>query len=243
MRGWCLLVIVKFAMFRYYYHVPPTSLWDFVRPTYWHPMASLEQSLMDLDALERDSLLLPLHHPHHHHRHLHLRHSADDDDAFFKDLPHAKAPAKNDATSPATTEPASNDPSHAATSASKPVYSNYSYSSSSVVDDKGRRVRSVRRRYEDANGRLKAVHEREVDGKTLVTTWNRATKDDAGTHDTICSDGAVDAFEALWKDTPFAKAHQAGEALPPSDQTKSGDANEENPAVDTAQQPRDVAMA
>ncbi|RLO03782.1 hypothetical protein DYB28_004649, partial [Aphanomyces astaci] len=69
------------------------------------------------------------------------------------------------------------------------------------------------------NGRLKAVHEREVDGKTLVTTWNRATKDDAGTHDTICSDGAVDAFEALWKDTPFAKAHQAGEALPPSDQT------------------------
>ncbi|CAK4080167.1 unnamed protein product [Aphanomyces euteiches] len=188
-------------MFRYYYHVP-ASHWDLVRPTYWHPMASLEQSLMDLEALDQDMMLssFPLQ-PHHH---LLSVPCTIDDEEFFRDLPVAK-----DTTATIESVPPSTTPD-------KRAFSNYSYSSSSVVDDKGRRVRSVRRRFEDASGRLKAVHERTVDGKTLVTTWNKATKDDQGTHETKCLDDTTspEEFEALWKETPFGKAHQSGEPLP-----------------------------
>ncbi|KAF0703507.1 hypothetical protein As57867_007592, partial [Aphanomyces stellatus] len=147
-------------MFRYYYTRPVTS-WDIVRPTYWHPMASLEQSLMDLEALEREMMLsqFPLRA---HHRLLSVPCSKEDDE-FFKDLPVADRGA-------ATTEHVTNDAQNQPQPSDTRAFSNYSYSSSSVVDDKGRRVRSVRRRYEDANGRLKAVHERTLDGKTLVTT-------------------------------------------------------------------------
>ncbi|ETV89933.1 hypothetical protein H310_15226 [Aphanomyces invadans] len=94
-----------------------------------------------------------------------------------------------------------------------------------------------------ANGRLKAVHERELDGKSLVTTWNRATKDDEGTHETICSEGVASAeeFEGLWKDTPFAKAQKAGEPLPASDNTKTLP-KEDNPAIEPATQ-QDATMS
>ncbi|CAI5735755.1 unnamed protein product [Peronospora destructor] len=84
-------------------------------------------------------------------------------------------------------------------------FSSYSFSSSSVLDDTGRRVTTTRRRYEDSNGQLKAVHEREIDGKKLRTTWRRQNKTDEGQHESICSTGDPDEFEELWQQTPFAK--------------------------------------
>ncbi|GMF19478.1 unnamed protein product [Phytophthora lilii] len=88
------------------------------------------------------------------------------------------------------------------------TYSSYSFSNSSVVDDKGRRVTTMRRRYEDSTGRLKAVHEREIDGKKLRTTWSRKSNEDEGTHESICSSGSPEEFEALWQQTPFGEAQK-----------------------------------
>ncbi|KAE9288354.1 hypothetical protein PF008_g26166 [Phytophthora fragariae] len=88
------------------------------------------------------------------------------------------------------------------------TFSSYSFSNSSVVDDKGRRVTTTRRRYEDSTGRLKAVHEREIDGKKLRTTWNRQSKQDEGHHESICSSGSPEEFEALWQQTPFGEAQK-----------------------------------
>lgn len=88
------------------------------------------------------------------------------------------------------------------------TFSSYSFSNSSVVDDKGRRVTTTRRRYEDSSGRLKAVHEREIDGKKLRTTWLRQSKDDEGQHEAICSSGSPEEFEALWQQTPFGEAQK-----------------------------------
>jgi hypothetical protein len=47
--------------------------------------------------------------------------------------------------------------------------------------DKGRRVTSTRRRYENSTGRLKAVHDRQIEGKKLRSTWNRMGPDDERT--------------------------------------------------------------
>ncbi|CAI5735774.1 unnamed protein product [Peronospora destructor] len=87
-------------------------------------------------------------------------------------------------------------------------FSSYSFSSSSVLDDTGRRVTTTRRRYEDSNGQLKAVHEREIDGKKLRTTWRRQNKTDEGQHESICSTGDPDEFEELWQQTPFGQAQK-----------------------------------
>ncbi|OQR85659.1 hypothetical protein ACHHYP_11587 [Achlya hypogyna] len=170
----------------YYMHVPELttlSPWDMVRPRYWYPSMNLEQSLLDLELLEMTQALLPL-------LALNLLDAPTTDDDFFADLP----VGANTATElPATGAAAC---------------SNYSYSHASVVDDQGKRVTSVRRRYEDSSGRLKAVHEREVDGKRLVTKWTKKDKDDKGEHLTLCSEGVDKAgFEALWAETPFHKAH------------------------------------
>ncbi|CEG45601.1 uncharacterized protein PHALS_01887, partial [Plasmopara halstedii] len=62
---------------------------------------------------------------------------------------------------------------------------------------------STRRRYEDSTGRLKAVHERQVEGKKLRSTWSRMGPDDEGKHEATCSGGTQDEFEALWQETPF----------------------------------------
>ncbi|KAE9050897.1 hypothetical protein PR003_g5475 [Phytophthora rubi] len=88
------------------------------------------------------------------------------------------------------------------------TFSSYSFSNSSVVDDKGRRVTTTRRRYEDSTGRLKAVHEREIDGKKLRTTWSRQSKQDEGRHESICSSGSPEEFETLWQQTPFGEAQK-----------------------------------
>ncbi|OWZ07103.1 hypothetical protein PHMEG_00020550 [Phytophthora megakarya] len=59
-------------------------------------------------------------------------------------------------------------------------FSSYSFSNSFMFNDKGWRMTNTRRRYDDSTGRLKAVHEREVDGKKLRSTWNRMGPDDEG---------------------------------------------------------------
>ncbi|CAI5726245.1 unnamed protein product [Peronospora destructor] len=87
-------------------------------------------------------------------------------------------------------------------------FSSYSFSSSSVLDDMGRRVTTTRRRYEDSNGQLKAVHEREIDGKKLRTTWRRQNTTEEGQHESICSTGNPDEFEELWQQTPFGQAQK-----------------------------------
>jgi hypothetical protein len=123
-----------------------------------------------------------------------------EDDEFFKDLPVA-------ARGMAAQEQVS-----AAPGVSRRAFSNYSYSNSSVVDDKGQRVASTRRRYEDSNGRLKAIHRREMDGTTLTTTWMKEDANDPGKHESICSKGTPEDFEAKWKGTPFAIAQEKNEA-------------------------------
>ncbi|GMF61034.1 unnamed protein product [Phytophthora fragariaefolia] len=89
-----------------------------------------------------------------------------------------------------------------------PTFSSYSFSNSSVIDGKGNRVTTTRRRYEDSTGRLKAVHEREIGGKKLRTTWSRQSKEDEGQHESICSSGSPEEFEALWQQTPFGEAQK-----------------------------------
>jgi len=86
------------------------------------------------------------------------------------------------------------------------AYSSYSYTTSSSLDKNGKRVVNTRRRYEDSNGRLKAIHDREIDGKKLKAIWLRKNKNDEGEHKLICSSGTVDEFEKMWADTPFGKA-------------------------------------
>ncbi|KAF0707989.1 Aste57867_6479 [Aphanomyces stellatus] len=203
------------SLFRYY---RPSTAFDYVRPSFWYPMASMEQSLMDIDALVNDMTMAAF--PLRTHSLLTAPLMNEDDD-FFKDLPVAAR------GTPAT----ESIPAEAASTTR--AFSNYSYSSASVVDDKGRRVHSVRRRYEDSNGRLKAVHERTMDGKTVVTTWNKAHKDDEGTTKTLCSAGTtVDDFETQWKDTPFAKAHESAEPL--VEQAKPASIENKEPAKATA---------
>uniref|UniRef100_A0AAV1T3A7 Uncharacterized protein n=1 Tax=Peronospora matthiolae TaxID=2874970 RepID=A0AAV1T3A7_9STRA len=87
-------------------------------------------------------------------------------------------------------------------------FSSYSFSNSSVVDEKGRRVAMTRRRYEDSTGHLKAVHEREIDGKKIRMTWRQQGKEENGQHESICSSGSPEEFEALWQQTPFGAAQK-----------------------------------
>ncbi|KAJ0404119.1 hypothetical protein ATCC90586_007375 [Pythium insidiosum] len=85
-------------------------------------------------------------------------------------------------------------------------YQSYSFSQSTVVGEDGKPVTSTRRRYEDSSGRLKATHERCVNGQVMRQEWRRETASDKGRSDTICSIGDVEAFEAAWRATPFGRA-------------------------------------
>ena len=181
---------------------PPTrtlSIWDRVRPNFWYPMASFEQSMMDFDRMADQMLATSFNRDFFHHQG-----RDEDDDEFFKDLP-AKEQDKNKNKNKEQKQEHKQDNKREDKQEDR-SFSSYSYSSSSVLDDKGRRITSRRRRYEDSNGRLKALHEREVDGKKLRTIWNRMQKDDEGKHDTICLSGSPEEFEKLWQETPFAKA-------------------------------------
>ncbi|CAI5726462.1 unnamed protein product [Peronospora effusa] len=228
------------------------SSWDLVRPRFWYPMSSLEQSVMELEHLSdsimrprslfdmrRDILAVP--------KYVEDKDEPVDDD-FFVDLPvvsHTYKPTsfhmapKQDEKVLMNKESADNVSSDIDTrtdmevddkgneqmdqadgSASEPVKTlekvegidktmethcnkNKQICHESCKDNMGRRVTTTRRRYEDSNGQLKAVHEREIDGKKLRTTWRRQNKADRGQHESICSIGNPDEFETLWLETPF----------------------------------------
>jgi hypothetical protein len=128
-----------------------------------------------------------------------------EDDEFFKDLPVAQKGEQGQTRQPEVQKESTR------------AFSSYSYSSSSIVDDTGHRVSSIRRRYEDSTGRLKAIHEREVNGKRMKTVWNRRDKEDKGEHHTVCSGGTAEEFEKVWHETPFGKA-QSQEQLQAKDE-------------------------
>ncbi|CAI5701948.1 unnamed protein product [Peronospora effusa] len=265
------------------------SSWDLVRPRFWYPMSSLEQSVMELEHLSdsimrprslfdrrRDILAVP--------KYVEDKDEPVDDD-FFVDLPvvsHTYKPTSfhmapeqyekglmnkesaenvssdiDTSTDMEVDDKGNEQMDQAEGSASEPVktlekvegndktmdthchknkqiyhesckvapiakhkvapksdaecrnFSSYSFSSSSVLDNMGRRVTTTRRRYEDSNGQLKAVHEREIDGKKLRTTWRRQNKADKGQHESICSIGNPDEFETLWQETPFGRAQKS----------------------------------
>jgi hypothetical protein len=229
------------------------SSWDLVRPRFWYPMSSLEQSMMELEHMS--DLMSRSRFPFDVGSEMLAAPSLLDDDDFFRDLPmlareqrpatqHREATAqpmemeptpaqaacqaqsrdndpnkttKKTKTKPAAakatlkhqqqtgiTDAADKDPANQY----RRAFSSYSFSDSSIVDDKGRRVTSTRRRYEDSTGRLKAVHERQIEGKKLRSTWNRMGPDDEGQHEAVCSSGTADEFEALWQTTPFGEAQK-----------------------------------
>lgn len=200
------------------------SSWDLVRPRFWYPMSSLEQSMMELEHMS--DLMRRSRFPFDTSNEMLAAPSSHDDDDFFRDLPvlareqqpaaqqrekKAQPPPVGKQTVAATNTTRDNDPNKQTNEndhVHRRAFSSYSFSNSSVVDDKGRRVTSTRRRYEDSTGRLKAVHERQVEGKTLRTTWNRAGPDDKGQHESVCSSGSPDEFEALWQQTPFGAAQK-----------------------------------
>ncbi|ETK87400.1 hypothetical protein L915_08166 [Phytophthora nicotianae] len=199
-------------------------MWDRVQPSLWHPLASLEQSLMDVEMMARrvfsprfppfapftPDMLPKLHH---------------DDHDFFKDLPIKKPEeATKETLEAATPEYSAQNPldkekegteaaldkkepsTAAAGTVPHPTYSSYSYTYSTVLDHNGHCIGSARRRYEDSTGRLKATHEREIDGKKLKMVWQRSNTQDEGGHQTICSSGSPDEFEKEWVETPFGRA-------------------------------------
>ncbi|ETW04252.1 hypothetical protein H310_04580 [Aphanomyces invadans] len=158
------------------------EMWNLLRPSNWHPAAALEQSLLEGDKLERAMLnslkLVPWG--------WNMEQLAKEEREFFQDIPDDyKGKEQNSKT---TTLP----------------YANYSYSSAYLVDNDGRRVESVRRRYEDSTGKLKAMHARDVNGRKMLAKWNRDQYSDKGTHEVKCSEGTPEEFEELWKKTPFA---------------------------------------
>lgn len=185
------------------------SPWEFVRPRYWCPMSSLEQSMMDLEHM--DDRMLRSRFPFR--DEMQVAPSTTEDDDFFSDLP---------VTARDTAQRL--DTQHAPADADcQRAFSSYSFSNSSVVDDKGRRVVSTRRRYEDSTGRLKAVHERQIDCDTLRSVWSRQTKDDAGTHESTCSSGTPDDFERAWQATPFGEAQKKTITAPREDEEQPQD--------------------
>ncbi|EGZ19727.1 hypothetical protein PHYSODRAFT_285326 [Phytophthora sojae] len=245
------------------------SSWDLVRPRFWYPMSSLEQSMMELEHMA--DVMTRSRFPFDAGSEMLAAPSNLDDDDFFRDLPvlareqrpatqHRRVAAAQPQTQAQTqTQPKTqsdttsardNDPNKA--NSAKPTvdvkttpsssargasgeqqaqhateragsndadnqqhhhhhqraFSSYSFSNSSIVDDKGRRVTSTRRRYEDSTGRLKAVHERQIEGNKLRTTWNRMGPDDDGRTEAVCSTGTPEEFEALWQQTPFGEAQK-----------------------------------
>ncbi|KAG2766284.1 hypothetical protein JG687_00015268 [Phytophthora cactorum] len=85
------------------------------------------------------------------------------------------------------------------------AFSTYTFSKSAILDDEGRQVASMQGSYEDSTGRQKAVHERQIEGTKLRTTWSSMD----GQHETTCSSGTPEEFEAEWQQTPFGEAQKA----------------------------------
>lgn len=191
------------------------STWERVRTSMWHPMATVEQSLMDMERLTSQLLsgrafpfsrtLLPRMHT--------------DEDDFFHDLEVSSSADKTKDNAKAE-QPQSADAADSGQS-----YSSYSFSSSTVLDSDGHRVSTVRRRYEDSTGRLKAVHEREIDGKKLKDVWRREHADDKGEHHSCCVGGSSEEFEEEWKQTPFGQAAEHGKQQELGSSKSNSDSN------------------
>lgn len=191
------------------------STWDLVRPPMWHPMSVLELSLMDDDELLRPLSMLsaaPL-------TTMMTLPTTTADDEFFKDLPIDQASAQEQQRAGTATP----EEEH------KRAFSSYSFSQSTVHDAQGRTIGSTRRRYEDSTGRLKAVHEREVDGRRLVTIWNKKDREDQGEHRAIASEGSAEEFETMWADTPFGKAHAQKRKQLEQEQAQQGQQQQQHP--------------
>ncbi|KAF0700624.1 Aste57867_8802 [Aphanomyces stellatus] len=177
-------MLARRAAFRFLSTSPlrhPRHLWDLLHVSKWHPAAALEQSLLELKKMEITALdqltSIPWGWD--------TNALAKEDEEFFKDVASEYHPEKD-------------------------VYTllplaNYSYSSAYVVDKDGKRVQSIRRRYEDSTGRLKAMHARRIQGKELVERWDRKHYDDKGVHESMCTDGTPEAFEKEWHLTPFGE--------------------------------------
>jgi hypothetical protein len=168
-------------------------------------MATAEQSLMEMDRIASQFFsrsLFPI---------TRVREGEDD---FFNDLT-----VKSSDEVP--------DPKKASGSdASDRSYSSYSFSSSTVVDEEGHRVSTTRRRYEDSTGRLKALHEREIDGKKLKNVWQRKNASEKGEHHSMCIGANADEFESQWKHTPFGQAEEEQQKK----QVSEGSAKDEDEA-------------
>ncbi|EEY56843.1 uncharacterized protein PITG_10366 [Phytophthora infestans T30-4] len=249
------------------------STWDLVRPRFWYPMSSLEQSMMDLEHMSNlmSRSRIPLRHGQRDAggapamltttnysgiclcfcasrdrrrstaRSLHSRQKKKTDNVAHDPTPtRDNDPNKQTVKAKVTTstkasnkkqkqQSDSSDSSNVdADSQYRRAFSSYTFSNSSIVDDKGQHVTSSRRRYEDSTGRLKAVHERQIEGKKLRTTWNRMRPDDEGQHEAICSSGTPDEFETMWQQTPFGEAQkktikdqQRQQQLQPGQQTRT----------------------
>ncbi|TYZ57548.1 hypothetical protein PybrP1_006589 [[Pythium] brassicae (nom. inval.)] len=183
------------------------STWDRVRSSMWHPMATVEQSLMDMERITSHLLsgsafpfsrsLLPRMH--------------DDEDDFFKDL---EVSSSTNAVSKSSPLPPTDDKDKQQQRRGdvdrddNHTFSSYTFSSSTLLDADGHRVSTIRRRYEDSTGRLKAVHEREIDGKRLKNIWRRDSADDKGEHHTVCLGSNSEEFETQWKETLFGQAEK-----------------------------------
>ncbi|KAL0591633.1 hypothetical protein ABG067_001234 [Albugo candida] len=157
-------------------------------------MVSMEQSLMDFDLLAKQ--LLEFRPPA---SGIFINPSPPDDDEFFGDiLPQSSQ--KQSKPEQSTSSPKRDDADLA--------YSSYSYSNSTVLDDSGRKISSVRRRYEDSAGRMKAVHERVIGDKKVKAVWKRKSKNEKGDQHTFLSGAEMDEFENEWKQTVFGKAEE-----------------------------------
>lgn len=137
------------------------------------------------------------------------------DDDFFRDLPVGTRALE-------TQMPANLTPPQQKTKDGY-AYFTYSYSRCATLDDNANLVHSMRRRYEDSAGRLKAVHNRRIGNRTLESTWKKSSEDDEGHHDVKVSTGDVDTFHKAWEATPFGKAEAQAKAQGEKHQTQYPD--------------------
>jgi hypothetical protein len=179
------------------------TAWDIVRPRFWHPVASMEQSMMDFDELANQMMDEEQREQEGEKQEHRLETpSNEEEEDFFSDLPVRNQPLEETTTKSQNVQPEEDQQQN-----QKRTFSTYSYSSSSLVDENGKRIVSTRRRYEDSTGRLKAIHEREIAGKKLKSIWNRLSNDELGSHGMICTNGTPEDFEKIWSTTPFGKLH------------------------------------
>ncbi|GMF15120.1 unnamed protein product [Phytophthora lilii] len=189
--------------------------WDITRT--WSPFATFEQTMKEFDrisdrVMRRSSFPFKMGS-----KMLTVPGTVIDNDEFFRDLPIQVKPThlpKEDSNHQPDNNPKNaskqdtegkNKAKHPDKSQQGPTFSCYSISTSTSVDNKGQQVMNTHRRYEDSSGRLKAVHERQMEGKTLRKTWNRQNKSDEVRLDSVCSSGTPDEFEAMWDKTPFGR--------------------------------------